>query len=131
MSEENTQPEEPSMADRLRDSLSKFEGAPAPEMITGWKENYGDVYVSAFSEDEIFIFRSLSRSEYTSLQERAATEQLDALAYEEESVKTCLLWSSVQDLNRKAGTIPSLMEMIMQNSNFVPPQVAAQLVAKL
>lgn len=122
--------QEPSLADKLKDTLGKFEGAPGEEAITGWKAKFGDVYVSAFTEEEIFIFRSLTRAEYRNLQESAAEHSLDGMQYEEETVKVCLLWGSV-DLNTKAGTIPSLVEMITQHSNFVPAPVAAQLVAKL
>lgn len=116
---------------KLLDALAAFEDSPTQEVIDGWKGMHGDVYVSAFTGEEIFIFRSLNRQEFGKLQTEAAEQQVDAFEYEKNTVKQCLLWQSVSDLEAKAGTIPSLLEMIMQNSNFVPPAVASQLVAKL
>ena len=126
---EEQQPDD--MGAQVKNALGGFPGAPEQVDIDAWKGQHGDVYVSALSESEIFIFRSLNRLEYRELQERAAQEQLDAMQYEDNTVKQCVLWSSVDDLSAKAGTIPTLLEMIMQNSNFVPPQIAATLVAKL
>jgi hypothetical protein len=119
------------LVDKVRGALDKFAASPSKEQIEGWKAAHGDVYISAFSEEEIFIFRSLRRDEYRSLQEKAQTGQLDPMQHEEETVKSCLLWTSVSNLNSKAGTVPSLLEQVLQNSNFVAPHLVSQLVAKL
>lgn len=146
-----------------------LKGKPdAPDMgqIDKWKQTFGDVFMSGFSEEEIFIFRPLNRGEYTDMQVKQQMAQMKA-AKRNESLKTneatltpeqwadvekavkeeaaitetsdetlvlkCLLWPkmTVDDLSKKAGTIPALVEQIMANSNFVTPQVAAQLVFKL
>ena len=129
MTESTEQPEQPSQKDQLLAALEQHEGAPTPAIIDGWKETFGDVFIAAFDADEVFVFRALNRKEYRELQIKAA--DTDPMEYEESVVKTCLLFQSVSQLDNKAGTIPSLLEMVMQNSNFVPPAIAAQLVTKL
>lgn len=127
MTEESTETPQPSQKDALLDALGALENSPDPAQIAGWKEAFGGVYIAAFDADEVFVFRSLNRAEYRDIQ----TTDFEPMEYEETVVKKCLLFSSVNSLEQKAGTIPSLLEMIMQNSNFVPPQIAAQLVSKL
>lgn len=129
--EQAQEPTEPSFEEKVRGLLARFEGAPEAATVEGWKGQFGDVFVSAFSNDEIFIFRSLRRNEYADLQDKVASGEMSPLAQEEATVNTCLLWTSVKDLSAKAGTIPTLLEQILQNSNFIPPQLAAQFVAKL
>lgn len=132
MTEENneSQPEEktqPTLAEKLREMLAEFPSAPSVDEIEMWKSRFNDVFASAFSEEEFFVFRPLNRKEYRELQASAK----DEADFEEAVINCALLWSSVNDLNKKAGTIPSLLEQIMQNSNFMPPHVASTLVVKL
>lgn len=110
------------------DLLLGFQDAPTPEMVEAWKGVHGDVFVSVLSNEEIFFFRALKRQEYRQLQEEA--DRTDPLEQEEKTVELCLLFATA-DPNSKAGTVPTLLEQILQNSNFVPPQVAMQLVTKL
>lgn len=117
--------------------LSKLPGAPSKEKIEAWKLEHGEVMVSGFDEDELFVFRPLSRREHTTLQKKLRTKTeagepiMDEFQYEEEVVSTCILWSSVADITSKGGTISTLSEQIMQNSNFTSPQLASMLVMKL
>ncbi len=116
--------------------LSKLPGAPSKEKIESWKKQYGEVMVSGFDEEELFVFRPLTRREFTNLQKKLRTpeqgkEPMDEFQYEEEVVAACVLWSSVTDITSKGGTITTLSEQIMQNSNFTNPQVASMLVMKL
>lgn len=130
----DTQPEaeqNKNLGGQVRTFLDKHPGAPSAVKIEGWKAQYTDVFVSAFSDSEIFIFRCLNRKEYVDLQKQAATGELSSEQHEEETVKKCLLWSSVADLNAKAGNVPTLLEQIVAHSNFMPPQLAVQLVGKL
>lgn len=119
------------LGSQVRTFLDKHPGAPNSAKIEAWKAQHTDVFVSAFSDSEIFIFRCLNRKEYVDLQKQAATGELSNEQHEEETVKKCLLWSSVADLNAKAGNIPTLLEQIVAHSNFMPPQLAVQLVGKL
>ena len=119
--------QEKTFVEKLRELLSGFPNHPDESVIENWKNDHGDVFCSALSEDELFVFRAVSRKEHRDIQ--AASE--DESDYELRVVTTCLLWSSVPDLERKGGTLPTLLEQIMQNSNFMPPQLAGQLVVKL
>jgi hypothetical protein len=130
----NTKPEAEETKDlgsQVRTFLDQHADAPSAAKIEAWKAQYTDVFVSAFSNSEIFVFRCLNRKEYVDLQKQAASGELTNEQHEEETVKKCLLWSSVADLNAKAGNIPTLLEQIVAHSNFMPPQLAVQLVGKL
>jgi hypothetical protein len=136
MSEQEKQPEvqksevqEPG----LRDLLMKDKKAPVQSEIEKWKALYGDVYVSGFSEEELYIFRSVKRSEWVKLQEKAQVEQLNQFQFEELLCNLCVLWKSVDVSweNGKAGAPSALQEQILQHSNFLTPQAASLLVAKL
>lgn len=116
---------------RIRGILGKHPNAPSTLTIDDWKVKYGDVFISAFSDDELFLFRPLNRKEYLDLQKRAMSQEITPEDHELETVTTCMLWTSVKDITLKAGNVPTLLEQILQNSNFVPPQLASQFVGKL
>ena len=116
--------------------LSAFEGAPTPDQIEEWKQQFGDVFCSGFSDLEIFIWRPLTRKEYVDMQVQIAQSQSPVNTYEVEEtvVKQCLLWASTlgtRSLTKKAGSLSTIQEQILQNSNFISVQVASQLVFKL
>lgn len=111
--------------------LAKFKEAPDQEKIDQFKAMHGDVFISAFSEDEIFIFRALNRLEWRTLQIKLQEGTIDTFQHEEQIVATALLWKSVSNLDKKAGTIPTLAEQVVQNSNFLSPAAAASLVGRL
>ena len=120
-----------STADKLKDLLREFKDAPSSESVEKMKAQHGDVFVSVLSDDEIFLFRAMTRKEHRDLNTKIAEGKVPADSFEDEVVKLCILWKSVKDLDAKGGTIPSLLEQIMQNSNFLPPQLLSQLVTKL
>ncbi len=133
---EENQPEEQSPVENLAAALAAYPGAPTVQVIEGWKQQFGEVMASGFTDDELFVWRPITRREYVALQKEMATpkegqEPLNGFDFEDRVVKTCLLWSSVQNLDSKGGTIPTLSEQIMQNSNFTSPQLAGMLVVKL
>lgn len=137
------------------DLIKDLPGAPNQVIIDEWKTKYGEVFFSGFSETECYIWRALSRAEYRKLQirnqVRAATKQnpdpkdnaqiaarietdmTEAFGEEEETVSMCLLWPklSAEELSFKAGTVPTLLEQIMANSNIMSPQQAQMLVIKI
>lgn len=114
---------------QLVDYLKDFASAPTHEQIEQWKVSHGEVFVSGFSETEIYVWRALKRPEWLELQ----TLQLDQAMAEEWICNKCLLWKSVSVAfaQSKAGTVSTLHEMILQQSNFMAPNVAMMLVAKL
>jgi hypothetical protein len=118
------------------DLLKNFEGSPDQAKIDGWKAQFGDVFCSAFSETELFIWRPLNRMEWREHQiaMSQAEGQLDPFALEEEMVAKCMLWMSgpgEKSLTLKAGSASTLHEQLLQNSNFVDPRLASNLVVKL
>lgn len=151
---ETTDEQEPAAPD-LKSLLADLPNAPDQSIIDGWKVKYGNVFMSGFDETEIYIWRVLNRAEYkqmqidqqiqamgTQLGENASKEEVAAkvtasvtgdYAREDKLVSACLLWPklTVEELSVKAGTIPSLLEEIVQNSNFLTPQQASMLVIKL
>jgi len=120
------------------DVYKKVASRPSDQQVEQWKAKYGDVFVSGFSNDEVYVWRAISRKEWivlqTELEEAQKNNvQLNPMKIEESMVAKCLLWRSLEVSwdDSKAGTLSTLHEQIMQNSNFYTPQGAAMLVGKL
>lgn len=132
MSEENTnQPKEKTLGEKLQELLKDFPAAPSQHQIDEMKAAHGSVLLAALSEDELFLFRPLTRKEHRGLNAKIAEGQIAPELFEEQVVSACVLWKSIQSFDEKAGTLPSVFEMIMQNSNFLSPQALSNLVVKL
>ena len=121
--------------DSLQSYLQAFTGSPTQEQIDAWKTQYGEVFVSGFSENELYVWRAVTRPEWVSLQSLINNPEAKMTQYkfEEMLCDVCVLWKSVTKSwsDGKAGTASSLHEQILQNSNFLSPQAASYLVAKL
>jgi len=121
----------------LADLLKAYDGAPSQEQIDQWKVTYGEVFVSGFSEEDLYIWRPITRQEWRTVQETVQTpdtegKQLSQLDFEELVCATCVLWqASKTSLQLKGGTATTLHEQVLQNSNFVAPQAAQMFVARL
>ena len=118
------------------DLLKNFAGAPDQSAIDAWKEEHGDIFCTAFSETELFIWRPLSRAEWREHQMMLsqAEGQVDPFVLEEETVMKVMLWMSnpgEKALQLKAGSVSTLHEQLLQNSNFIDPRFASNLVVKL
>jgi hypothetical protein len=118
--------------------LKDFDGAPGQAEIEKWKQQFGEVFVSGFSETELFVWRPLARDEYVAYQKKMRTpvkegeEAMTDLDFEEAVVKKCVVWGSDMNiLNTKGGSVSTLSEQIMTNSNFMAPAMASVLVMKL
>lgn len=134
MSEEANKEEqkEPTLAD----VLAQFPGSPTKEQLDSWKGEHGEIFCSGMSATELFIFRPVKRQEFVEMQLALAQAQAPVTQYqvEEDTVQKCVLWASdpgLQALRLKAGTLSTLNEQILQNSNFVTPAMASALVIKL
>lgn len=136
---EGTEPQEQEESVDVGGFLSDFEGAPAQDQIEAWKSKFGDVMCSAFSDTELYVWRPLSRSEYLQIQQETmmaaqAGAQIGEAEVELRVVSMCMLWASEpgkKALDTKGGSVSSLNEQMMLASNFMPSQMAAQLVIKL
>ncbi len=116
----------------LLEALSKFKDAPDGVKLEEWKQLHGEVFCSAFSDDEVFIWRTLNRKEYVTIQKTPREQPLSEFEFQELIVNSCLLWASnKQSLVTKGGSVTTIAEQIMLNSNFVAPAVAASLVLRL
>jgi len=118
----------------LAEALAVFPGAPTQEIMEGWKQEHGSVYASGTSDTEMFIWRPVTRTEFTEVSVAAVEQQLTQLAVEAEVVHRCVLWGSplgMIAMAQKGGTITLLHEQIMVNSNFLDPRIASQIVIKL
>jgi len=122
----------------IKGAFSAFKGSPSVDQIEQWKSEHGKVFVSGFDEETLIVFRTLKRKDHLSLQERLRLPETDpryipANQSEEAVLDACVLWSSIGTdwENMDAGIINTLHEQIMQNSSFVPAQMASLLVAQL
>lgn len=120
----------------VKEKLFELPESPDKAQIEMWKQEHGEVFCSGFTATELFVFRSLTRGEFVQLQSHLAAQgqQVNTLDVEEQVVQQCLIWSSkdgLKALEKKAGSMSTLHEQIMQNSNFVNPAMAAALVMKL
>lgn len=152
LQEQELEGEEETLQEELKNLpglLSQIPGAPTADQIEQWKTQFGEVFVFGVSPQEMYIFRPINRKEHLKfqlaqqqnqlkLQQQAEGKQLpnDELLEligdpELDIVASCVLWPVDVDLNMKAGTVSSLYEQIMQNSNFVPANLGHMLVAKL
>lgn len=118
----------------LVEVLKGYDGSPTQEQIDAWKGQYGEIFVSGFSEDDLYIWRPITRGEWRDLQTRVQSpeEELTQLDFEELVCSVCVLWqASKTSLKLKGGTATTLHEQVLQNSNFVAPQAAQMFVARL
>jgi hypothetical protein len=87
------------------------------EQIAEWKAKYGDVFLINLG-DEKFIYRPLKRFEYKTIMLNADSTR----AFNEEKIVQMCVINPVMDVTKmptlKAGTISTLVELIMAASNF-------------
>jgi hypothetical protein len=129
------QPAEEEEVTSLSQLLEKNDG-PTEAQVEELKQKFGEVFISAFSETELYVWRPLMRDEFRTLQLMLNNPDapMDQLQYEEKICETCVLWPSktaAEFASAKGGTATSLAEQIMQNSNFFNPQQVSMLVQKL
>ena len=130
---------EEEQAPDLKDFLSAFPGAPTHDQINQWKAAHGEVLCSGFSDTELFIWRPLSRREFLDVQNEVmqaaqAGQPAGDAEIELRIVSSCILWASDpgrKALDSKGGSVSTVHEQIMLNSNFLPSAIAANMVIKL
>jgi hypothetical protein len=132
MPEEQKKKEEQQPEVELPRLLKGVKDGPSQDQIEKWKAVHGEVFVSGFSEEELFVFRPVTRGEHISMQETIRAKQLTEWQAEELLLQACVLWPSGTDWSQcKGGTATTLSNQIMVNSNFIGQDVAMMLVAKL
>lgn len=106
------------------------ESKPKDAQVEEWKRLYGEVFMIALDEEEMYVWRPLARHEYKALMQAAQHEQ----TFMEQVVQKCVIWPMITPewlMGGKAGTVTTLHSVIMEGSNFLPPEVAMTLVRKL
>jgi hypothetical protein len=98
--------------------LNVVEG-PSQEQINEWKGKHGELLLAKFSEEEKYIYRPLRRFEYKQIM---ALGQGDNKTFSEEKVvQMCVVWPTIDPTkihSFKAGTISTMVDLIMSASNF-------------
>ena len=113
--------------------LEKVPGAPTKEQVEQWKVTY-EIKMSMFSEKEVFLWKPITWQEYKMLQQAASDNQQNPNYFDEQLVYKCVVWPQIMPETLptlKGGTIPTLSQQIMEGSNFIPPQMAMNLVVDL
>jgi hypothetical protein len=116
-----------------KDALRAIPGAPTPEQIEAWKQEFGSVYTFPFDTKEIYIWRPMRRREWQMLQSNEALVKEEA-KFQEQVVMRAILWPKIGpvELNlSRAGLVQTLFSVIMQGSYFLHPDFAITLVEEL
>jgi len=120
-------------APNMIEFISSMKDGPSRSQIDAWKSEFPEVSSAFFAEDEVYVIRPLLRQEWRQLNsDEKVAQNFERL--KEQVVFKCVLWprkAPEQLAGQKAGTLDTLYEQIMALSNFIPPDVAIQLVARL
>lgn len=97
-----------------------FNDGPTIAKVEEWKELYGNVYMTEFEDEDVFIWRALNRKEFKEIMK---VEGADALYREERVCERCVIWPEKYDFMAmtlgKAGAPTVISEQIMDKSGFV------------
>ena len=96
-----------------------FDEGPTLNQVERWKSQFGGIYMTEVSDDQVFIWRTITRKEYKDL---LKAKNADALYREERMCEKCVLWPEDYNflaMSSGAAGIPSLLaEQIMIKSGF-------------
>lgn len=104
-----------------------FVDGPKLEKIEEWKSQFKNVFLTEFDDEDIFVWRALSRREYKEL----AKIDADEYYLQERVCEKCVLWPMGYGFNNmvggKAGIPTYLYQQIMAQSGFVARTEALKL----
>lgn len=106
-----------------------FEGGPTYNDLEKWKSMYnGEIYLTEFDEESIFVWRPIKRKEYKDI---AKLQSADNFYKEERICEKSILFPAgygfMNMSNGKAGIPTILHELILEKSGFVPKTGAMRL----
>ena len=87
------------------------------DMIKEWKEKYGEIYKVTLGEQE-YVYRPMKRVEYKSI---VGNPDATRTFSEEQIVAKCVIHPQINSTTlaaEKAGTVSTLVDLIMVASNF-------------
>lgn len=104
-----------------------FPNGPKLNEVEEWKSRYKNVYLTEFDDDNIFVWRALTRREYKDIMKVESDE-----FYKEERIcETCILWprdyNFVDMSNGKAGVPSYIAEQVLAESGFLAATKALRL----
>lgn len=104
------------------DTIFDDGSGPTLSEVETWKSTYnGEVFITDFGSNDVYVWRPLKRSEYRNI---IKDEGRSTSSREETIVQAVLLWPTNINLeirnNGKAGVPTVLSEMILDNSGFNP-----------
>ena len=113
--------------------LAEVPGAPTRDQVEQWKSTH-EIKMSMFSEKEVFLWKPITWQEYKMLQQAATENPQNPNYFDEQLIYKCVVWPQILPETLpllKGGTIPTLSQQIMEGSNFIPPQMAMNLVVDM
>lgn len=96
-----------------------IEGGPSQEEIDGWKTQFGDIYVATFGTEK-YVYRPMRRFEYKNVLQLGQAQD-NRTFVEEKVAQMCTIWPKIDPTKMttlKAGTISTIVDLIMAASNF-------------
>lgn len=118
--------------ERLEEALKGSKDAPNRVTLQEWKDLHGKFYMSSTDGENIFIWKTIKRTEYKSILTSGVMDKPQML--EEFVVRRSLLWPKpTQDwmTNSDAGIISTLFKQIYDKSGFISDEMALNLVEKI
>lgn len=101
------------------DSPLDVKNGPSQEEINEWKNKFGEIYSAKFEQDQ-YIYRPIRRFEYKQVLQLGQDPNNRAFV-EEKVSQMCVIWPKIEatEMSKlKAGTISTLVDLIMAASNF-------------
>lgn len=117
----------------IKELLAEMPGAPSQAQINEWKAQHGAVYVSPFSESEMYIWRPVLYGEFQKLRMNKHLVE-DETKLQEHIVTRAVLWPNIDPIRMqvsRAGLVPTMYSIILQGSHFLPIDLAMSLVSEL
>ena len=117
--------------------LASVKGAPTKDRVEQLKAERGiDIRLAILDEDRVYLITPIMRDRWKQFNEMVKSVKDEDKRQEklvELVVNSCVIWPKPDSniFGNRAFTYPTLFEQIMHISDFIPPQVAVQMVYKL
>lgn len=132
--EKEETPEEEYDSTKMNPEEELWDGGPNFAQINGWKDQFGDVYVTSVTPEKHIVWRTLTRFEYRRLikimEQQLASGQVSQgeanLNNEEAIAEMCILYppySRQAGAENMAGVASTIAQQVMEASAFVSVEV--------
>lgn len=133
---ETSQVEVPELTqeERMMQFLQEEHKIP-PQQVMNWKREHGHIYMLAFDDDEIYIYRAIRAIEFNNLMLRLRNvANVSDDAADTELVRLCLLHPKLDPVaynSQPAGWLSSLRLAIQRSSRFYSEEELSRITFKL